>query len=206
MKYLWSLLAGVAATYILNFIYKTSQFPDVNTGTFIAHAFNLALPYLIAIIAIAIAIGILDWWLRGTTKAKDNILHEAEALANAIKSKAQEEVDAIKGNAAYEALEIRDSASYEGARIISEAEAYKQQLVQEHHQLDALRDTLEAEFEKKRQHYVEELDGLRRKNKILADELAEARRAGVKKMRQEGNDGGARRLEKKLSKQLADLT
>jgi hypothetical protein len=216
-KFSRAVLVGAAMAYTGAFFYDITA---TDTLILMAGAFNKALPFLIAVIAVAAAVVILDWWLHNTGKQRERSLEEASEIV----TEARREAGDIMGKASMDAQEKRKTAEEEAWKIKQEALIIRNKaeeemkrvedleiLLQEEYEI--LRQDLEDEYQKKldeltrkTQAYLDEINGLRRKNKGLAEELKKTREAGIQKMREQGNIGGAAREEKRLEKVLTELT
>lgn len=102
------------------------------------------------------------------------------------------------------AIEIPKEAEKLPTRLRFETEAAKHaaqeelnKLIQERKQLQADYQEGVDELENKKQGYLQEISWLQRKVEHLQENLKKAKRAGIEKLRAQGQEGAARRAEKK---------
>jgi vacuolar-type H+-ATPase subunit E/Vma4 len=202
---------GVVVTYIGNFFYYSTYADSRGTGFFIANAFAEALPKLITVFWIIAAVVFLiwfaTWWIGNNDQIKQQVLDEARKEADTIINNAKTEATERLNKAASRAIEIPKEAEKLATRLRFETEAAKHaaqeelnKLVQERQQLQADYQEGVDELENKKQGYLQEISGLQRKVEHLEENLRKAKKAGIDKLRAQGQEGAARRAEKKLEK------
>lgn len=187
---------GWAGTYIRYYFQYLSDEPDKADRDARSHialvfdeALRTALPFLISGIAFLIIFMVAIWWWNRHSRKK--IIVEAKAEADALREQAMLEVSDIKMQADFKAAEtIRDSRSDAGR-----FNADRKSLEEKHQrELDKLGEKLLD-----RERIIGQLYDR------LKDTVSRPKLAAIKKFREEGNEKAAKRLEKQMERQLAEL-
>lgn len=152
-------------------------------------ALRTSLPFLISGGAFLVIFMVTIWWWNRYRRME--IIYAAEAEAEALRERTMLELSDIKMQANFKAAEtIRDARS-EAGRFNADRKS-----LEEKHQrdLDALGEKLQDRARIVGQLYDR-----------LMETVSRPKLAAIKKFREEGNEKAAKRLEKQLERQLAEL-
>lgn len=187
MGYCVVFVAGILCTYIFNFIYFSVWETNFDTSEIMTLALYKALPDLLSSAGFVCAIYLL---YRIYTKKK--AVQAAEKIVNAACIEA--------GNIVQIAKSMKIDAEEQEQKIKQDALAMKDEIAVERQQIETLRQNLEEEFQRKKQRYQEEIDGLKENRDRLTKKLKKATKSGNDKLREQGQEGAAKRNEKKFEK------
>jgi hypothetical protein len=200
-------LAGWIATLVYYFLSYAVDQPKHTIGYFIANDFHQALPFIIGVPGAAL--GVLLVYVLFTTfqHSEQEILkkasEEGETLLLQARGKGAQEVETIKVRAQVESAKIKEDAQKETVEMKREAFALKDEATAERdrikdawEQIDEVRQDLEDEYQRKKQFYLDEIEGLRAgrvRDKEIVEVLEE-----IIRWQQEGNTGAADRAKDRL--------
>lgn len=218
MRYVMFLLGGVVLTYIYNFIrYFNPGDPGHDFGSYMANALYEGLLTTLSILfqivtTLGVSLGAVFLFLFVYDKRKNKtvaILAEAKQKKQAILKAATQEKEQLLAATQKEREEILGKAQEERWFTQRETEKIASLKAKQTTAYDAAC----IELEQKRQCYLAEITGLKGKLEYkdlliekLAKELDKIRRKGIAKLREQGNEGGARRSEKELAKLMDAAT
>lgn len=185
MGYCVVFVAGILCTYIFNFFYFSVWESNFDTSEIMTLALYKALPDLLSSAGFVCAMYLLYLLYKIYTKKKT--VQAAEKIIN---------------SAHIEAGNLLGNATKVAKRIKIDALAMKDEIAVERQQIETLRQNLEEEFQRKKQRYQEEIDGLKENRDRLTKRLKKATKSGNDKLREQGQEGAAKRNEKKLEKDI----
>lgn len=204
-----SFFIGVSVTYIGNFISYFSKPGGKSTGLYIASAFNNALPDLLFIAGVLVAIVILVWSTLWRISKYNNDLSVAEENARSIVNAAQHTSSDIIAEAHTLASKIVREARDEAKSLLinadkkyNNAERLEIQREQERMDLETEYQKKFAELESREQGYLDEIFSLKIRFERVIEALRNAKKAGCKKLRERGEIAAAERAERKIEKEL----
>lgn len=207
--YFWAMLSGVGITYTGNFFLNISRIQNIDTGDIIAQAFATALPDIFKIIVFLLVLAViamlLYWWTGSVRKEKEQLRGEAKKEAAAIKISSTSEAETMKSEAFKSAAKIKEDAVNEADKIISSASATEQKAYEAMQRVEIRRQELEAEYrvkdaelERKRKSYLDELAGVKADRDKCKERLANILKGSIEHWEKEGNEGAAKRRKKQL--------
>jgi len=167
MQFIKGALAGIAAIYIISFIYKAFTYPKITTTEIIALSIYQILPDIFLSIFLCVLCMFSIWfyrWRENVSIKKINIaddkaaeiIHNAEDNAYCIRTETEDYCYKLRMQ-----IDELHAAAKEKHNCLIHLELY---LVEQHQHL---REKLEADFTASKQAYIAEIEGLVKKNKKL---------------------------------------
>lgn len=185
---------GWAGTYVYYYFkYLAWEPAKADTRVHIAlvfgEALRTALPYLITGAALLVIFMTALWWWNLNKRMK--IIDAAKKEADFLRQETMLEISDVKMEADFQAIETIVNAKSQAARFNADREN-----VEEKHQreVDALGEKLQEK---------ERIIG--RLYNHLQETVSRPKLAAINKFREEGNEKAAKRLEKQLERQLAEI-